>query len=205
MRSVRWYSPRWRKAAGHTGGGVTSYDRIRRDIRRLLLSNPRAVTTVFDVYGFPRDVPGFPNPWPAVTAERVKQLGRAIEQDIGDPRFFAGLIAHEFEGLLFSDPNALAVTLETGAERRPSLLKALGDIRAAVPTPEDIDDGPGTAPSKRLKKYWPRYNKQRHGPLAAEQMGLAVIRKECPLFSAWVARLEGLASPPPGRDAPSPA
>ena len=61
-------------------GGVTRYERIRGDIKRLFASKPHAVTTVFDVYGFPIDMPGYPDPMPVTTASRLHALTTAFDR-----------------------------------------------------------------------------------------------------------------------------
>ena len=63
-----------------------------------------------------------------------------------------------------------------------------------VPTPEDINDDPSTAPSKRIVDAISRYRKSVHGPQVAETVGLGAIRAECSRFNAWVARLESLSN-----------
>ncbi|MBI5498250.1 MAG: DUF4276 family protein [Deltaproteobacteria bacterium] len=172
-------------------GGVTTYERIRKDVDLLLHSRPDAVTTLFDVYAFPKDMPGYPYPWPAGTEARVAGLTAAFEADVNDRRFFAGFIAHEFEGLLFTAPAALAEAVETDTQARTRLAAALAEVRRAFPSPEDIDDGAETAPSKRLLALC-AWNKVLHGPEVAGAIGLAAIRQACPLFSAWLARLENV-------------
>ncbi len=174
-------------------GGVTSYRRIHDDLRLLLRSKPAAVTTLFDVYGFPKDLPGYPDPWPSTTRERASRLAQAFEADLGDHRFFAGFCVHEFEGLLFTDVDVLAATIEPDEDARLPLAQRLAEVRAAFPTPEDIDSGPQSAPSKRVLAVAKHYAKTRHGPTAAERIGLPTLRAACPLFSAWVTRLESLA------------
>jgi Domain of unknown function (DUF4276) len=61
-----------------------------------------------------------------------------------------------------------------------------------------------TAPSKRLARVFPRYQKALHGPLAIDAIGVERIRTACPHFASWLARLEAVAagrSPAIGRDA----
>lgn len=62
-------------------------------------------------------------------------------------------------------------------------------------TPEAIDDSPQLAPSKRIEALMcrPRYQKRLMGPQAAQRIGLAAIRDECPHFGDWLGRLERLA------------
>ena len=71
-------------------------------------------------------------------------------------------------------------------------IAVLGVMRSQFQTPEDINDEPETAPSKRIARTISRYRKALHGPLIAETMGLDVIRKECLRFNQWVERLESL-------------
>lgn len=97
---------------------------------------------------------------------------------------------HEFEALLFSECRTLSESL--GA---PSLEASLRRIREAFATPEDINDSPRTAPSKRLldlmSEESQRYEKPTHGFIALDDIGLPTVRAECPHFDAWLRRLEG--------------
>jgi len=60
-----------------------------------------------------------------------------------------------------------------------------------VSTPEEINDGPNTHPSARLKRL-PGYKKAANGILVAEAIGLGKIRSECQHFNAWLSRIENL-------------
>ena len=72
--------------------------------------------------------------------------------------------------------------------------RQLQSIVDAFPEPEQINDGPTTAPSRRLEAvFGGTYRKTEHGPLIAEDIGLDVIRAKCRGFNEWVSRLEGLA------------
>ena len=95
---------------------------------------------------------------------------------------------HEFEGLLFSEVDAFADLLDLSA----SSMTSLYGIRAEFETPEDIDDGPDTAPSKRIMRLVPGYRKRTYGPLIAEKVGLETMRTECPRFHWWLHRLESV-------------
>lgn len=92
---------------------------------------------------------------------------------------------HEFEGLLFSD----ATKLGSGIGR-PDLSPHFQAIREQFATPEEINDSPLTAPSKRIISLLPSYEKPLMGTLAVLEIGLDAIRQECPLFRAWIERLE---------------
>lgn len=180
----------------HRGGHAHRWELVEHDIRLLLRSNPDAVTTMLDLYMFPKDMPGFPSPPPgATTAARVEALTSAMADAINDPRFIPGLLVHEFEGLLFSGPEHIAEVSVLDEARRPGIAKKLRAIADGFVTPEDIDDSPATAPSKRILGIVPEYRKPRHGPIIAARVGLTNLRERCPLFSAWLGRLEALGAP----------
>jgi hypothetical protein len=66
------------------------------------------------------------------------------------------------------------------------------NVRDAFPNPEQIDDSPHNAPSKRIVALIPEYEKPFMGVLASLQIGLEAMRSECPHFSAWLERLEAV-------------
>ena len=144
-------------------------------------------TSLVDFYGF-KDK----------GARNVEQLEAEITQDVAkrlrnswdERKVISYVQRHEFEGLLFSEVNGFDSIL--GVDE--SVLGKMESIRAQFSTPEDINDSPNTAPSKRIKQLLPRYNKRVNGPQIAQSIGLPSIRRECPRFNSWVARLESLAS-----------
>ena len=145
-----------------------------------------AVTSLVDFYGFRRKGDR--------SVEQLEEhLVQQIEEQIPDSRqaVFPYVQKHEFESLLFSDTAAFGA-IESDADWD---IEALSRIRRQFPTPEDINDSPETAPSKRITNALPRYDKVVHGPLIAEETGLEKIRGACPRFDTWLTRLEGLALP----------
>ncbi len=56
-------------------------------------------------------------------------------------------------------------------------------------TPEDINDSPHTAPSKRVEALFPGYEKPLLGNLAALEIGLEAIVRECTNFRRWLDNL----------------
>lgn len=62
-------------------------------------------------------------------------------------------------------------------------------------SPEEIDEGTATAPSKRILKYVPIYDKVVGGSLMAMDIGLHAIRSRCHHFHQWLMKLEALAQP----------
>ncbi|MBB4007220.1 DUF4276 family protein [Allorhizobium taibaishanense] len=175
---------------GHKGG-VTRYGKVKPQIDRLCKQDAAAwVTTMFDLYALPADFPGKTDPAYkqfSNGADKADYLENRLSADIGRPRFVANLIVHEFEALLFSDIAPFATWTDDD-----TVLKPLRDLSASTP-PEEINDSPSTAPSKRILAAVPGYQKTFHGPVIASDIGLPTIRQKCPHFSSWLDKLEGLA------------
>ena len=172
------------RSAGQGGGNVT-VERLTQDMARLY-SSFSAVTSLVDFYGF-KDKGNR-------TVDKLEeylheQIGSRITHGWNETRVFPYVQQYEFEGLLFSDVSAFARVSDIGM---PENVEELRNGRSQFSTPEDINDSPETAPSKRIKKVIPQYQKVVHGPLLAEEIGLDTIRAECPRFDAWVARMESL-------------
>lgn len=182
-------------------GGATSYGKARKDILNWLTQDTEAyVSTLFDLYALPNDFPSFAKAQKQTDPyQQVLELEKALFQDIhenfkGNPqRFIPFILLHEFEGLLFSDPEILleGLTLE---HEISGLQQALSEILEMFGgNPELINDSPQTAPSKRLIQLCPGYNKTLFGISIAEDIGLPAIRAKCPHFHAWVSQIEMLA------------
>ena len=143
------------------------------------------VTSLVDFYGF-RDKGG--REIDELEAHLRTEVARRIRHGWDARRVVPYVQRHEFEGLLFSNVEAFA-----GQNDFPNgCVDALRAIRARFETPEEVNDHPQTAPSKRIKGVIPMYNKRFHGPVLAEEIGLDTIRAECPRFRAWMTRLESL-------------
>lgn len=179
-----------RTSPGHKGG-VVSYAKIKPQIEKLCRQDPSAhVTTMFDLYALPGDFPGKRSPaYLAAGSGRHKAqlLEAAWAADIGHRQFVPHLLVHEFEGLLFVQLDAF--TPWTDDDR---VLEPLRAVRRTS-EPEDINDSPQTAPSKRILAAMPGYQKTFHGPLIACDIGLDTMRQDCPHFDGWLKTLEALA------------
>lgn len=193
--------PKLLGTSGHRGGNV-NYSRVKRDVTTLLKQNKQAYcTTLIDLYGLGPGFPGTAADPSRIAGDKASQIAQAIKEDIiatlgdnsrADIRFMPYIQQYEFEGLPFSDPAALA----KGISQR-QLASRFQEVRAAFATPEDINNSPQTAPSKRILQIYSSYQKPLHGVLAAKAMGLDIIRRECPRFKAWVSKLEALAESAP--------
>ena len=184
-------------APGHKGGRV-NYARVRRDVlARLKRDRAACCTTMFDFYGLGKGFPGTP-PLPNLSnMEKVIHLERAMKEDIfaeapdlrPDVRFLPYFQLHEYEGLLFSDPETFANGIS-----QSHLAAPFRAVRQSFPTPEHIDDSSDTTPSKRVLSFCPTYNKVLDGTRAATAVGIEAMRRECPHFRDWVESLGKLRS-----------
>jgi hypothetical protein len=96
---------------------------------------------------------------------------------------------HEFETLLLVDPDRLLEMYPDAALNVKRLKANIGNTN-----PEEINESPQTAPSKRIIRFLPDYEGQKAqvGPLVAEDIGITQLRKKCPHFDAWISKLENL-------------
>ena len=166
------------------GGGNVTVKRLTSDMVRLYHSHD-AVTSLVDFYEFQRKGNRTVE---ALEEHLVEKIREAVGDGWDENRVFPYVQRHEFEGLLFSDVNVFAAQVDFP----DGCVTALQVVRDQFTTPEDINDNPRTAPSKRIASLIPRYNKRLHGPLLAAEIGLDRIRGECRRFDAWVTRLESL-------------
>lgn len=181
-------------------GGIKGWDSVRKDVVRHLLGDASSFATLMvDYYALPQSGDGA---WPGRAEaalldfqHKASRIEGALRADIAEymgagfnlDRFVPNVVMHEFEGLLFSDCEAMARGMG-----RASLQTAFQEIRDGFASPEHINDSPMTAPSKRVEKLVPGYQKPLLGTLAALTIGLPAMREQCPMFNNWITRLEGL-------------
>jgi len=173
--------------------GVTKYVRLKRFIENSLKQrkSPDVLfTSMVDLYGLPHDFPGKdgamrnPNyPWPY-----VESLEQAWADDIADTRFIPYLQLHEFEALLFVEPEAFEIAVDDAADT----IAAMRATAAKFNSVEKINDDPTTAPSKRIIDLLPEYAglKPKSGPDIAELIGIERLRVACQHFDRWISTLE---------------
>ena len=189
-------SPTMTGKPGHRGG-VRPWAVVRRDILATLRQDAEVYcTTMFDYYGLPVDWPGQSRARRARSSQtKASAIEEAILSDVQQAqgrtfkpaRFVPYIQMHEFEALLFSDPRVFAESLQ-----RPGLRASLESIVTECVEPEEIDDDPRTAPSKRLRALVNGYQKVVHGIIAAKRIGLTTMRVQCPHFAKWLEALEHL-------------
>lgn len=183
-----------KKGRVHRGGG-RNYAPMKNDIMRLLKQDQSLdvfFTTMIDLYAIHPDFPGLieaesmrQNPF-----ERVNFLEQKFSEDMGDERFIPYIQLHEYEAYLLSEP----ACFEYLSPGDVSGVKTLQAMVSEYETPELINDGPQTAPSKRIIANFPDYGRAKsiYGPQLAEQIGLPSIRNRCLHFNQWLLKLEAL-------------
>ncbi len=175
-------------------GGLISYAKARRDIVLWMkqdMQGDARFTTFFDLYGLPTDFPGYDEArYRSGPYEKADILEQAMARDIADSRFVPYIQVHEFEALVLVDPRELVDEFIESEEAIQNLVA----MCAEYDSPELIDDGVETAPSKRIIHEIPAYRgrKASAGPLVTAKIGLLALRSSCPHFDGWVNRLEEL-------------
>lgn len=165
-------------------GGNVTLDRLANDMARNY-GNFDRVTSLVDFYGFG-----------GKERQTVDELETSIANAIAArihtnwdaSRVIPYVQKHEFEALLFSNVASFCMLIGVS----DPIIQLLQGIRGEFASPEDIDDSPQMAPSKRIKNLIPRYSKVVDGPDLAQKIGLEAIRGVCPRFDSWLQRLEGL-------------
>ena len=176
-------------------GGIKGWSVVRKDIVNHLREDRGSIaTTMVDYYGLPRTGP---EAWPGrelasgflSSMKRAKMVETSLLDDIAQvmgprfeqERFIPYVMMHEFEALLFSDCHGFGRGIG-----RPELVSKFQEIRDGFDHPEEIDDSPDTAPSKRVSEVFPEYQKPLMGTLAVLEIGLEPIRDSCPHFRSWL-------------------
>jgi len=179
-------------------GGIRPWSTVKEDIVAHLKEDPQCLAScMVDYYALPqsgeRGWPGrqaagrLPFPQKALTIQDavLAEICNAMGKSFDSRRFLPYVMMHEFEALLFSDCQRFAQGIG-----RPDLAPRFEQIRSEFETPEEIDDSPATAPSKRVQALVPGYEKPLMGTLAILEIGLAAICAQCPHFRSWLEHLE---------------
>lgn len=175
-------------------GGDVRFSRVKKDLEiHLRQRTDTYVTTLVDYYGT-KEWPGLDRVPQNSTPERIAQtVNEATQKEVvalfsdrqADRRFIPYMAIHEFESLLFSDSSAIADELGISVEDIDSVISEYG-------TPEAIDNGPRTAPSKRLDSWSTNgeFPKTTAGIAIAKAIGIPTMREKCPLFDKWIKEFE---------------
>lgn len=172
-------------------GGLSTYEKVKNDIKTWMKedNHPECYfTTMFDFYRLPNDFPGYyqtihlSDPY-----EKVHCLERCFQDDIQEDKFIPYIQLHEFETLIFVDPDKLDWEYFEH-DRQISSLRAM----SAGVNPELINSGEETAPSKRILHLIPEFDKATAGVSVVKHIGMETMMGQCRHFSEWVNKLLSL-------------
>ncbi len=177
----------------YTGGGITNYSKLFIELRNHLRDKEKILTTFFDYYGI-LESHNFPNYQEAKQRQSSPTKGvELIEQGIKDDlrnkgievkNFIPYIQLHEFEALLFSSIKGFHLF------NNPSIVEDISRIITRYDNPEDINNSPHTAPSKRIisifEKYGLKYEKIIDGNSIATKIGIEPLMEKCPRFRNWI-------------------
>ena len=152
------------------------------------------VTTLFDYYGLSDDFPGMNNRPQGRAIQRVEHIEKEVKVSFDFFHNFLPFFAlHEFEAWLYSDEKILPEKMN---KRETDYANEFGrtckEFSLHGKSPEDINERPDCAPSKRIKNLFPDYRKTLHGPMLIKDIGIDTIRGKCPHFNEWIEKLESL-------------
>jgi len=146
-------------------------------------SSASMVTTMIDYYGLDNSFPGKGDTnVPSNLYEKIQFLENNFGNEIKHTKFLPYYQLHEFETLLFSDQEGFA-----------SVLKKTDEIQSIFrhfTNPEEINDNRETAPSKRILKIYPKYQKVTDGIIISKKIGIEKMRQKCNYFNNWITSME---------------
>ena len=175
-----------------SNGGIVPWSNIKRQIEMHLHEGDAYVSLLIDYYGI-KDSYLFPG-WEeskgiSSLTSKLEFLCDKMKKDVREDvasRFIPYMQIHEFESLLFSNIEVFANNFDSAKEMDFSVLeKTIKDFS----NPEEINTRPTWAPSKRILKAIPGYEKIIYGSCLATEIGLDTIRDKCPLFNLWISKL----------------
>jgi hypothetical protein len=176
-------------------GGDVKFARAKNDIEKHLKQRSDTfLSLMVDFYGIKSDWPGYEESrrqschlqkakiMNEATATAVLNLLPNLKTEI---RFIPYVSMHEIEALYFSDPATLAAGIGVRQKEIDAILAECGE-------PEKINHQAQKAPSKRLEKLSGNFKKTATGIAIAKNIGITSMRDGCPLFDAWLTKLESL-------------
>ncbi len=173
-------------------GGFVRYDYLKNNLKKILLEPNIIVSTLLDFFQIPTSVPNYKEMNQVVsTDDKIDVLLKGMRDDINDSRFIPYIQKYEFEALLFSSNEGFKEMYD-----KPQIYQSTKAIIDNYDNPEEINNHPNTAPSKRLinilAENEEKYDKVYAGNLIVETIGIETILEKCPRFKAWIDHLEKL-------------
>ena len=165
-------------------GGNVGIEYLRNEIRKIAASGDTFITTLLDFFRLPNDFPNYTTDKTKVT-EIEQGLTATMTHIVSHNRFLPYIQLHEVEALMFIKVEGFELFIDEDRQRQE-----LQNIIAQYPNPEDINGGSATAPSKRLEKIFPTYNKVAYSGLVFDELSIDEIRNKCHRFNSWLNNIE---------------
>ena len=176
-----------------SNGGMQKYSYVKQDILRVIYEQEAIVTTMFDFYALPSTFPGQTDIKDINNhLEKVLYLEKKMKEDleVSQRTSFGNYVPyiqlHDFEALVFTSEKGF----EQLFEHSEMNYKGISELIKQYPNPEEINDSPQTAPSKRIKKLIPGYQKVLFGNLLVAYNGMSILLSKCPHFRSWIETLK---------------
>jgi hypothetical protein len=180
-------------------GGIGKWSSYRDELLRLASQRAgRHLAVLVDYYAMPHSWPERARAGTLPREHRGSHVETALRNDLRSElgtAFHPCVQLHEFESLLFVDPelSALSVAIGGGLANHHQLAQDMTKIKLDCGgSAEFINDSPQLAPSKRLTKLIPGYDKVGWGVTAAADVEVPVLRAGCPWLDRWLKSLEAL-------------
>ncbi len=183
-------------------GGSVSFEKAKNDIENFLKQQPNTyISTMVDFFRMDTKWPGYQKVCTPlgsgrkmtakekaeiIEGETITRLNELFPSRNVQNRVIPYVQMHEFEALLFSDAGKLA-------ENSFIDLGEIKKILCQYESPEDINEDPQKAPSKRLGVLNRGYKKTVTGIAIASAIGIEKMREQCKNFDTWLNKIEQLA------------
>lgn len=181
-------------------GGLSNFSKVERDLTTMFnqfndtANEQHWFTTMFDFYSLPNDFPGYQKQC-ANHRLRVANIENELGGYFGHKRFIPYIQLHEFEALVFAGLDKLKLQYPPGRKLDKSIEQLKKALRQHNDDPEEVNDSPNTAPSKRIISAFTglhKYNKKMVGPDVVKAIGIDGLKTKCKHFAQWMTRLEKL-------------
>lgn len=197
-------------------GGILSWTKFTQELTAIVLAAYRRnnkspeigkvlVSTMFDLYGLEHEAHGLDyraithncktgvQKAAAIETHLLNEIVRKTQLDIQTLQsfFIPYCVSHEFEAILFCKLETLKLYFSD--EEHSRLIDKL-EQETSNKEPEDINDSPQTAPSKRIIQAIPNYERLKGilGGDFASAIDLNHVRTKMPGFHNWLCRVEEL-------------
>ena len=168
-------------------GGITDYSKFTKDINNVLNDQSYdLITTFIDFYGFLKIAPFKDEIDESNCYARVAQTENRLRKDIkNNKRFLPYMNLHEYEIIYYIDETITKKILNNNfdGKKYKKIIQNYKNI-------ETINENPDDAPSKRLERICPSYDKIYHSTLISQELQLTSILDKCKHFKEWIDQIE---------------